>query len=531
MNKNFNRVRKNVYKGKAEPTKKTFINKMGIKLAALALALGIGSYTLMDDDTLEEIETKTNTVTKSVHPKETITLALTNASIENRDETEIPIFKSKDGKSIIATIDKNTLIISKETFEDNLEDTQHNLHLVSAITPDDQVITGYIYRGNLSNITYLNNKNSCSLYKVTSGNGINLRTSPELGDNKLVGIPTNSILLGSIPNRDTNDLWTKVVYFNGTSISEGYASGKYLEKVAHIVDKQKKKNIDLDYDVENDNVVGIDVSHLKPEILDNLLKGNIELSSLVENRYGEKIDISDFAEQKINFVYIKLFGSSFMSKELKKGKDTPYIKLAQICEDNNIPYGFYYYSTCTNPVEARQEYKWISDALKKLDNSKYHLLPFAIDVEVHSDKDRQNKVPVEQLTNSKIILANLLENDFGKTILYTSRNACDSALASKILDIEQYQRNLNSGESHIWFVSPEDSKAHKNSMNKFKDYVRARQIALDVKTGKSRYNLIDINIIQEEAFKKYISGEYKNYGRIIARDKMLYTAELDLDER
>ena len=519
-------MKKNVYKLNKPVSKKTFINKMGIKIAALALALGISSYAFIDDgekasNTIPTIENKAE---KQVS-KKNLTLALAKSLNEN---SEIPIFKDNNGDTIIATLNKNTLIISKEKFK---ESENNNLHLVSAITPNEQVITGYIYRKNLSNITYIDEKNSCSLYKVTSDNGINLRSSPEINDNKLIGIPTNSILLGSLPNSNNKDLWTKVIYFNGTSINEGFVSGRYLEKVAHIVDKYKKENIDLDYYINNDNVVGIDVSHIKPEILDNLLKGNIKLSNLAENRYGKKVDISNLSNKKINFVYIKLFGSSFISETLKRGRDTPYKKLAQICEDNNIPYGFYYYSTCVTPEEAKQEYTWISEALETLDNTKYNLLPFAIDVEVHSEKDRQNKVSIKDLTNSKNVLANLIENDFGKTILYTSRNACDNDLASKILDIEQYQANLHSGESHIWFVSPEHSKLHKESMDKIIDYVKARQIALDIKTDNSKYNLIDINIINEQAFADYISGKYKNYDRFIARDKTLYTTEHSLDDR
>ena len=112
-------MKKNVYKLNKPVSKKTFINKMGIKIAALALALGISSYAFINDgekasNTIPTIENKAE---KQVS-KKNLTLALAKSLNEN---SEIPIFKDNNGDTIIATLNKNTLIISKEKFQSSVQ--------------------------------------------------------------------------------------------------------------------------------------------------------------------------------------------------------------------------------------------------------------------------------------------------------------------------------------------------------------------------------------------------------------------------
>lgn len=57
--------------------------------------------------------------------------------------------------------------------------------------------------------------------------------------------------------------------------------------------------------------------------------------------------------------------------------DPKFSEYAKYCEKNNIPYGVYYFSRATNPLEARNEAKFVA---KKLQN--YHLsYPIYIDIE------------------------------------------------------------------------------------------------------------------------------------------------------
>lgn len=256
------------------------------------------------------------------------------------------------------------------------------------------------------------------------------------------------------------------------------------------------------------NVFGIDVSHINPKILDKLLKGDIQLSDYVEHISGQKTNLSQF-NRDIQFVYIKAIGTAPFSKELKKGKATPYKELAEVCKKNKIPFGFYCYSTAKTLEEAKQEYNLFSETIKQIQDNPYHLLPLAIDVEVANTKDRHYSASMKDVTNSKIALANLLEKDFGKTILYVPRNAYNKNLKSRILDLEQYQKGISSGNSDIWHVTPIGNKLHKQSMVEISEHVTANQIALDVKVNNNRNNLVDINLIDKEAFEKYTSGRYK----------------------
>ena len=214
------------------------------------------------------------------------------------------------------------------------------------------------------------------------------------------------------------------------------------------------------------------------------------------------------AHKNIQLVYSKLSAIKIYSKDLGKGYSTNYKKLSALCEKYKIPYGFYYYSTCISEKEANLEYNWISNLLEDLPVKAHNLLPLAIDVEVHSDKDRQYNAKRSTVTSSKAKLSNLLEKKYGKTILYTSRNACDPSLKSRILDIEQYQSELHSGPSDIWFVSPKHNRLHQESSTQFNKYITAKQIALDIKIDSTPHNLIDLNTINASSFDQYISGEY-----------------------
>jgi len=122
----------------------------------------------------------------------------------------------------------------------------------------------------------------------------------------------------------------------------------------------------------------------------------------------------------------------------------------------------------------------------------------------------------------------LLEAKLGKTKLYTGRNACDPSLASCFLDIDQYQSLLKSGPSALWFVSPLKSKIHAKSLEKFSKYITSKQIILDAKVGNNPNNLIDVNVINSEAFNNYInctyqSKAYDNNSLVLAEFRAKYT--------
>jgi len=511
-------------------------NKMGISLAAIALALGIGSFSLLGKN-------------------DTLTMGITKDIAEDKYENSIPLFFDKEGKKLLTTIDNKKLIITLDNVNDS--DKNDELHLISTINENDEMVTGYTYKKYMSQLTEIDKETSSNLYRVTSDNGIFLRSSPELKDNKLLSIPSDTILIGSKPQEDKM-LWTNVLYYNGATISKGYASGKFLEKVSDFYDvittnhakksndtttksfeNESTKNITelddnnvLDHFSPQDNLVGIDISYMSPNILDKLLNGDIKLSDVVENKFGKKTDISRY-DKHIDYVFFKVLGTQPLSKSLKKEAATPYKEFAEICEKNNIPFGVYISTTCTNIKEAKQEYQWLSESLEDLHTFSQFLLPVVLNVEVGNNKDRQYSVSKNTLTDSKIALANMIEKDFGRTILYVPRNAYDERLNSRILDLEQYQNGLNNGKSDIWHVAPLHNKLHREALERTSktEPITMKQIALDVKVNKNNNDLVDINLMSAEALENYISGRYNFSDGVYGKKGAIYFTQNDRDER
>lgn len=504
--------------------KLSFKNKMGISLAAIALALGIGSFSLTG---------KSNN---------NLILGVTRDIAEDQYENSIPIFSDEYGKTLLTTIDNKKLIITQENIVNLSKNTEKSeqqgsdkLHLISTIDKNNKMITGYTYKKYMDQLIELDKETSSNLYRVTAEGGVFLRSSPELKDNKLLSIPKESILIGAQP-LDGNLLWTDVLYFNGSAISKGFVSGKFLEKLqsanSNLIEIMKSNLKQNENKPENQseptnnqpeeelsnvqkllapekNLVCIDVSYMTPKTLDKLLQGTLQIPGTVKNIYNIKTNLSKY-DRKINCVFFKAAGTKVYSTNLKQGTPTTFKEFAEVCEKNNIPFGVYCYSTSTNKKEAELEYKWFSEVLKQLVQYEQFKMPVAIDVEVAGKRDRQAKVPIKQLTDAKIHLTNLLEEDFGKTILYIPRNAYHENLNSRIFDLAYYQDNLKSGPSHIWHVTPLHSKTHKEALENTAstEPVTMMQVALDIPMTKRKGDLIDINLIDKDAFAEYKSEKY-----------------------
>lgn len=558
---------KNIRKPRTEK-KSIFKNKMGIKLATIALALGIGSCSI------NSIINKMNN---------TMTVAITKDIQEDEYKNSIPIFSDSDGKTILTTVSGNKLILT----EDVITERSHPkpLHLVYVMDDNNKMVTGYTYIKYMEQYTHISKENASSIYKTTAKNGLILRDAPTFANNKLASIPEGSILIGGQAEK-SDLLWTNVVYFNGSTITKGVVTGKYLEDITNAnniaksndiskdnsknipntssttkindisknnensidsTEKNNNKNYNKDKDIKNannensikefdiyspkDNAFGIDVSFIEPKILDKLLKGEIAIPKTVTNRQGKKINISKF-NRKIDFVYIRAQGTNPYLKELTAKLRDNYIELAKVCENNKIPFGFYCYSTCKNADEAKLEYQIFSNALKSVNSASYNLLPLVIDVESAAARDRHyTDSHITEITNAKIDLANMLEKDFGKTMLYTSRGTYNDSLKSKFLDLKQYQNGLISGNSHIWHVTPINSKTHQESLQTISDsnFVTTNQIALDIRVGKNINNLVDINLMNKEALNHYITGKYA--GKYVGKYNRNYVALNDVQSK
>lgn len=209
-------VDKNAIKNKINNVKKLlpstkFKNNMGFKLAALALALGIGGFSIVSKY------------------EDGITLGITRDISGDQYHNAIPLFADPKGKSLLTTIRDKKLLIAL----DNIEafSNPKSLHLVSVINDNNKLISGYTYQKYIAEPTRLSTDNTSFLYKVNAKNGVNLRETPEISDNKILAIPSGSILLGAKSDEQTKEKWTNIVYFNGGSINSGFVSGKHLEQL------------------------------------------------------------------------------------------------------------------------------------------------------------------------------------------------------------------------------------------------------------------------------------------------------------
>ena len=191
--------------------RKEFKNKMGFKIAALALALGIGSFSIISkyDDG--------------------VTLGVTRDIAGDIYGKEIPLFSDPKGKNLLTTIGSKKLLIAMDDIE-NFPNSKV-LHLVSVINDDNKLVSGYTYQKYINQPTRISTDNASFLYRVNAKNGINLRETPEISDNKVLSIPAESILLGAKSDEETKEKWTNVVYFNGGTVNTGFVSGKYLESL------------------------------------------------------------------------------------------------------------------------------------------------------------------------------------------------------------------------------------------------------------------------------------------------------------
>jgi len=532
--------------------KLSFKNKMGISLAAIAFALGIGSFSLIG---------KSN---------DTLTIGVTKDIAEDKYENVVPLFSNEDGTTLLTTVGSKKLFITEDSIADltqtpeapeipkttyspevpeasttplleapedletqeseEAQDVANKLHLISTTDKNDELVTGFTYKKYMEQLIEINKETLSNLYRVTANGGMFLRSSPELKDNKTLSIPEESILIGGKP-QDNDLLWTNVLYFNGSTISKGFVSGKFLEKINQVpntieqsvakkLNENEYKKFIADLFSQEKNYLGIDVSYIDPKALDELLQGNIKLPKNIERRSGEKVDISNY-ERSIDYVFFKVTGTRPLSKTLEEGKIAPYKEIAEVCEKNKVPFGVYLYSTCTTSKEAKEEYVMFANHLKNLKSYAYFLLPAAIDIEVMNENDRQYKVSIDELTNSKIELTNSIEKEFGKTILYIPRNAYDERLQSRILDLPKYQAGLKSGKSDIWHVAPLNNRAHSEALARTAktEPVTMKQIVLDAKIHKNPHDLIDINLMDKVAYNEYITGRYIDFDPPIIKGK------------
>lgn len=353
---------------------------------------------------------------------------------------------------------------------------------------------------------------------------VTLRSLPRTIQGEVISeIPNGAIVKiiineqGENPEFEDWEYWLRIEYTsNDGNVNRGYVESKYV------------KDYQIPISINNaGGVTGIDVSGISPEQLKELLNDGI--SNVVYDGNGKEYNTSNYSGP-INYVMIKLgasaYGQSNTEISLENGnifENHGWIEKAKICEQMGISYGFYYYSTAINQIEAEEEFRFIKDEIseyKDKNNSEFNLMPFAVDIEVKPN-DRQRSilnpdgslkiVDKADVTDAKAILTNLCYNEFGDVMIYIGGNTCLSDEA--IIDFYNFTNRLNPEiDKKVWMAgsdnqdgsTPENTQNYSQQIEGYGYDIIMRQVSIDVNNNGK---LVDINSANPEILSKYLTLE------------------------
>ncbi len=354
---------------------------------------------------------------------------------------------------------------------------------------------------------------------------LNLREGPSINSNGIATIPNGETVEVSMIDfaSQTGDgygrSWVKVSLVDG---NEGYVSRKFLTQ-GKIIGSHEKVPEKV---FQEEKMLGIDSIELSGEQLEEVLKTTVVSDTIDGYSEGKKID----------FVFIKIGASGYGAEHREASDPAYYLEQILTCEKLGVPYGFYYYSTCTDEAEANTEYERINGILEDIDvyleengieNPRYNMLPFAIDVETVGENDRQdarNPVTnpsglsrgdfVRQVTSSKVRLSKLIAKRIsGRPIIYTANRAVRGG--EKIFDMEKFSEEVGY-EAGVWFAAPNQpstgkpSPANQEGINSMpQGSVRIVQSHLDepivVSGGKGAG--VDVNKMDDGTYQKFLGNQ------------------------
>ena len=372
---------------------------------------------------------------------------------------------------------------------------------------------------------------------TSSDSGVDLKLREEPGlDSKIISEIENgtkvytfqealdiSSMLGEVDGHN----WVQIYLTNGKS---GYVASEYI-KDDKVERKDNSSVITLDFGKNEGKITGyygIDVNNVSiPTDFEALITNDYDYTS---SAYSVSRDVS--AMKRPEFVMFKL-GATYTSSRyetatLATDNFTCLDKIQSmvaICEENHVPYGFYYYSQAINEKDADIEAEFIHEALSQIGTSKYNVLPFAIDVEDYVYVNGQN-IPTRVLeytraygkespTKAMNYLMNRVreENDM-EVISYLSHSGYTDLIDHEDLD------KIN--QKNSWIVNP--SSVHSDIFSSqypdVLDNTIMRQIALD---GSYKGVPFDINLMNKSYFDKVLKennlakSDLKTENKVLAK--------------
>lgn len=467
--------------------------------------------------------------------------------ISGQDLQEYAIYQviSTEGTQLIKTGEE----ISNVLYGDFVLGKEQHEEFVDVLYPSgDKILKGKIDEKSLSlvNEVYTDRYQDAGVTKMVVDTSIdeytelNFRTSTNLEKYSIMmQIPNGTIIEATGETSNENGIeWTKIKYQG----QEGWVATKYLqefmnsqeqpqEKLEEDLYKEeqetevKQENIQQENTISEDirnrsgMVTGIDVSTMTPNQLRQTLESGI--SRNVSTDHQGNIN-TQAVQGDINFVHIKLGASPYGNGEFKPLDYNYYEELVKVCEELQVPYGFYYYSTAVNIDEAKIEADYIEqtiEGLREKYDMEYNILPMTIDVELANEKDRQYGEDIKDLTDAKTYIINIIQKDgiSDNVLLYVPGRIIDKNDSDRLLDLNRLKENLTNPEDlAVWLCAPvnRDGETTRSSAkyvdmieNQYGFKVVNTQIVLDAHTQNG--GRIDINNMDFEYFNE-ITEEKQN---------------------
>lgn len=437
-------------------------------------------------------------------------IATESSNIQDSTET---------GANIIGRLENGDYVLA---YEPSTKESDGELQQAIAVTAEGNLVQGYIREEDLAKVKVLSphdlkveSQEELPVAQVDTSKdgGVNLNLRPEPGSTeKIIGIPNGSnVELMGEKTQKGEKTWVKVRYKDQNGkIYEGWVVEKYL----NYLEQEKtteKKYISLN---EEGTAPGIDVSGAS----------ETQLRELIENGIPDTIKTIDYKEKEINiskrsgdvnFVYMKLGASGYDSGNLDIIESyNRYIDQIKVCEEKQVPYGFYYYSTAITKEEAEAEAIHIKKVIKELKskyNLKYNILDLVVDFEISNKEDRHYDAPIDQVSKAKAHLINLLMEENDGITIYIAPRAYSPRFAERIIDMEVLRENLKEPDKvDIWLCSSVDAKGKDSS--KLDTYVdELGKIGFKIPTMlqyavnvKSMDGPCDLNVMDPEYLKEKI---------------------------
>lgn len=444
-----------------------------------------------------------------------------------RSETEL------DESNIIVTIPNNSIVIKlpeKEKVANSYKWTKIRYTDSEGNTFEGWVINNYIKEAELVKMRVDTSKEG----KLN----LNVRKEPSTSSKKVASIEHDTVIEvpeeyieNRIHDENNNREWMRVDLKDGTF---GYVDYSYLRREQAKAKDDKtvedegvltQKEMDEMFEKMSvrptGNVVGIDSVAYTPEKLEELLTSKNAIPSEVYYQGSDRYDTADI-QGKVDFVLISVGARGWGKAGNMVDSGDQYKRLAEVCERNKIPYGFYFYSTALYFEEADEEINYCRNAINSLKDTKYNVLPLIVDFETLTIRDENGNITAQSrligndITDIAAYWLNQSEKYFGKTMIYTAPINMTEGGYDYIINLKRLNEKVHSGKPDFWIPAMRYSNDYtkiqgQKYLNPLEDDMNIKIIQTILDSNNTDVGLpkIDISIAKKENIRKLIERRRK----------------------